>query len=382
MEAYQPTRTTLLRSSLSAVRDLRTKPITLMLPDHSAIRSTYPPLADLCYLDTSSMGLMAESTVRAAQEEHERLMREGSARLFQWMFGGHAEVARTVATNIGGTDQGTALVQSFTVGLAQLAPLLKHRPKVLLIGNDYPTLHAPFALPGFQRVVVPPEADGTISLETVRNSLERERPQLVAISEVQWLTGFRIDLFALAEICRSFGAWSLVDVTQSWCVRPLDVQAVGIDIIGASGYKWPLAGFGNGFMHLSEAVRAELKERNGVDPIAMLNAGHRDPVALTRLQHALERIATIGPQRVADHVSAVCAYAIDRFDAAGITVLQGRRPEHRAGILLLQGEEAQVKRLEQQGVKVAFRGNGIRVGIHFYNSTADIDRLVEMWQDA
>ena len=78
------------------------------------------------------------------------------------------------------------MVQSFTVGLAQLAPLLKHRPKVLLIGHDYPTLHAPFALPGFQRVVVPPEADGTISLDTLRAALERERPQLVAISEVQW----------------------------------------------------------------------------------------------------------------------------------------------------------------------------------------------------
>ena len=63
----------------------------------------------------------------------------------------------------------------------------------LLIGHDYPTLHAPFALPGFQRVVVPPEADGTISLDTVRDVMERERPQLVAISEVQWLTGFRID---------------------------------------------------------------------------------------------------------------------------------------------------------------------------------------------
>ena len=296
------------------------------------------------------------------------------------MSGGNVEVARTVAASISGTVQGIALVQNFTVGLAQLAPLLKHRPKVLLIGNDYPTLHAPFALPGFQRVVVPAETDGTISLDSLRSVLERERPKLVAISEVQWLTGFRIDLFALAELCRAFDAWSVVDITQSWCLVPLDVQAVGIDIIGASGYKWPLAGFGNGFMHLSEAVLAELKKHNNVDPIAMLNAGHRDPVALTRLEHALDRIAAIGPQRIADHVSALGSYAIDQFDDAGITVLQGRRPEHRAGILLLKGEEAQVKRLERQGVKVAFRGNGIRVGIHFYNSTADIDRLVENWE--
>lgn len=349
------------------------------LPDHAIIRGAYPALLEHCYLDTSSMGLMAESTVQAANEEHERLMHEGSARLFQWMFGGNADVARTVAANIGGTEQGTALVQSFTVGLGQLAPLLKHRPKVLLIGHDYPTLHAPFNLPGFQRILVQPEADGTISLDTVRATMERERPQLVAISEVQWLTGFRTDQSAIAELCREFGAWSLVDITQSWCAVPLNVQSAGIDIVGASGYKWPLAGFGNGFMHLSEAVRAELKERNGVDPIAMLNAGHRDPVALARLQDALERIATIGPQRIADHVSALCTYALGRFDAAGITVLNGGDALQRAGILLVQGNEAQVKRLEEQRVRVAFRGKGIRVGIHFYNNEADIDRLLEVW---
>ncbi|WKZ66586.1 MAG: aminotransferase class V-fold PLP-dependent enzyme [Flavobacteriales bacterium] len=354
-------------------------PVPCTLPDHDTLRAAYPAFTELSYLDTSSMGLMAASTVAAAQREHERLMREGSVRFFHWMYGGNTEVARTVAASVGGTEQGTALVQSFTVGLAQLAPLLKHRPKVLLVGHDYPTLHAPFALPGFQRVVMQPEADGTISLDTLRAALERERPQLVAISEVQWLTGFRIELTAVAELCRAFGAWSLVDITQSWCAVPLDVQAVGIDLVGASGYKWPLAGFGNGFMHLSEAVRAELQERNGVDPIAMLNAGHRDPVAVTRLQDALARITAIGPEQIVAHVSALCTYALDRFDAAGITVLHGRQPEQRAGILVLQGDEARVKRLEEQRVKVAYRGKGIRVGIHFYNNVQDIDRLVEVW---
>lgn len=349
------------------------------LSDHASIRADYPALRDITYLDTSSCGLMALSTVHAAREEHERLMREGSARFFHWMADGNAEVARMVAASIGATEEGTTLVPNFTTGMGLLAPMMQHRPKVLLIGSDYPTLQAPFALSGFERIVIPPNTDGSISLDTLRTTMERERPQLLAISHVQWLTGFRIDLSALAALCREFGAWSVIDITQSWCAFPIDVQRAGIDVIGASGYKWPLAGFGNGFMHLSEAVRAELKERNSVDPIALLNAGHRDPVALARLQHALERIAAIGPQHIADHVNALCAYAIDRFDAAGITVINGRDTVHCAGILLLQGDEAQVKRLEEHQVKVAFRGAGIRVGIHFYNNTGDIDRLVEVW---
>lgn len=349
------------------------------LPDHATIRAAYPGFSDVTYLDTSSMGLMARSTVDAAQLEQERLMREGSGRFAHWMTVGTTAVARTVAASIGGTAAGTALVQSFTVGLAQLSRSLHHRPKVLLIGHDYPTLHAPFALPGFQRIVMQPEADGTISLDSLRRTMERERSQLVAISEVQWMTGFRIDLLAVAALCREFGAWSVVDLTQSWCALPFDVQAAGIDIVGASGYKWPLAGFGNGFLHLSEAVRAEITEHTGGDAIAQLNGGHRDPVALTRLSNALQRAAAIGPQRIADHVSALCTYAIDAFDAAGIPVLLGRDPAQRAGIVLLDGDERRVQRLAEHGVRVAFRGAGVRVGIHFYNNTEDIDRLVEVW---
>lgn len=78
-------------------------PASPILTDHSALRAHYRALNALCYLDTSSMGLLAESTMQAADKEHQRLIREGSARLFQWIFGGNADVARTVATNIGGT---------------------------------------------------------------------------------------------------------------------------------------------------------------------------------------------------------------------------------------------------------------------------------------
>ncbi len=50
-------------------------PSPATLPDHGSIRADHPAFTDITYLDTSSMGLMAQSTVHAAQREHERLMR-------------------------------------------------------------------------------------------------------------------------------------------------------------------------------------------------------------------------------------------------------------------------------------------------------------------
>lgn len=344
--------------------------------DPQAIRAEYPGLAPVTYVDTASLGLVARATEEVARMEQERLMEEGSARAVHWHVQGRTEVTGLVATHIGGGAAGTVLVQSFTVGLARLAPLMKHRAKVLLVGGDYPTLHAPFRWNGFDTVDIQPLADGTIPLERLAAALERERPQVVAISHVQWATGFRTDLDALGALCRSYGAWTLVDATQSWCNVPIDLRGTPIDILAASGYKWPLAGMGNGFFHLAEHVREELAERNGFDCVPALSDGHLDPVALVRLGHALERSLALGMDAVASRVRTLCDLAVDRLDSAGVQLLNGRDAASRGGILIIAGGPEQLARMQQSGVQAQVRGAGIRVGFHFYNNEADVERLV------
>lgn len=345
-------------------------------PDWASARADYPGLVHGTYLDSSSMGLMARSTTERAAEEMRLLEEQGSARYGHWHAGGHAAVARVVAEHIGGEAAGLALVQSFTAGLMQLVPLLRHRPKVLLVGGDYPTLHGPFTLHGFTPVPVSPATDGSIALDVLAAALEREKPQLVAISHVQWSTGYRIDLKALAGLCREHDAWSVVDITQSWCSIPVDLRHTPIDILAGSGYKWPLAGFGNGFLHLQANVRDELRERHGVEIVPALTTGHLDPVALVRLEDALLRSMRIGVTAVAERVNGLCDLAIAGLDSAGVRLLNGRDPQHRASILMIEGGQQRLDRLRQAGVQAQLRGAGIRLGIHFYNNEEDVERLV------
>jgi selenocysteine lyase/cysteine desulfurase len=342
----------------------------------AVLRAEYPGLAQGTYVDTSSMGLMARSTTDRAAEEMRLLQEQGSARYGHWHAGGTTEVARVVAAHIGGEPAGLALMQSFTAGLMQLAPLLHHRPKVLLVGGDYPTLHGPFTLHGFTPVPVNPAPDGTFGMNMIAAALEREKPQLVAISHVQWSTGFRIDLKALAELCREHGAWTVVDITQSWCSVPVDLRQAPIDILAGSGYKWPLAGFGNGFVHLSANVRDELRERHGMEIVPALTTGHLDPMALVRLEDALLRSTRIGPEAVAERVRGLCDLAVASLDRIGVRVINGRDPLHRAGILMIEGDQQRLDRMRQAGVQAQLRGAGIRIGIHFYNDEGDVERLV------
>lgn len=345
-------------------------------PDWKALRSDYPGLEGKTYVDTSSCGLIARSTEEAARSEQEALMHEGSSRFIPWNGPRRVGLVSAVAEHIGGSSAGTALMQNFTGGLSRLAPMLKHRPKVLLVEGDYPTLHAPFKWNGFEVVWVKPAADGTIPLELLAATMERERPQLVAISHVQWTTGHMIGLHGLSELCRAHGAWSVLDITQSWCSLPLDLRHTPIDILGASGYKWPLAGFGNGFFHLTEAVRAELTERNGFEPIAALTEGHLDPVSLVRLTDALKRSAAIGTEAVQTRVRQLCDLAIEQLDKAGVRTLSGMDPAVRASILIIEGDEKRLAKMREAGVQAQLRGAGIRIGIHFYNNVEDVERLV------
>lgn len=344
--------------------------------DWQAVRADYPGLVQATYLDTASLGLLARSTADAAIAEQDRLMGSASARFVHWHAEGRAAVGRQVAAHIGGEAAGTVLLPSFTTGMARLAPLLRHRGKVLLVGGDYPTLHAPFRWNGFEAVVLEPLADGSIPLDLLADAVARERPQLVAISHVQWATGHRIDLHALTALCRAHGAWSVVDATQSWCCVPIDLREAPVDILGASGYKWPLAGMGNGFFHLAGHVREELAARNGFDALGALAEGHVDPVALVRLADALERSAGWGAKAVSERVEALCGLAVERLGRAGVQLLSGHHPDTRGGILIIAGGADRLARMQQAGVQAQLRGAGIRVGVHFYNNEADVERLV------
>ncbi|HMN06124.1 MAG TPA: aminotransferase class V-fold PLP-dependent enzyme [Flavobacteriales bacterium] len=346
--------------------------------DWARIRQDYPGLEGKTYLDTSAMGLIAMPTADAGRQAQEEVMLNGSLRGIWWQMEGRQQVGAEVAAHLGGEAAGTVLFQSFTAGLTRLGPMLKHRRKVVLFEGDYPTLHGPFTWNGFEVVMVKTAADGSISLDGLAEVLEREKPGLVAISHVQWLTGYTIDLKAFGELCRKHGAWSVVDVTQSWCLVPIDLRKLSIDIIGSSGYKWPLAGFGNGFFHLTEAVRKELDGRNGFNVVQALGEGHVDPVALARLSHALKRSNSWGVEAAFERVKGLCDRAVEKIQASGVRILNGTDAAHRAGILIIEGDKKRQQYLEQHGCPTQLRGAGLRIGIHFYNNEEEVDRFAEV----
>src|SRR5262249_20588911 len=62
--------------------------------------------------------------------------------------------------------------------------------------------------------------------------------RLLALSFVQYLSGYRSDLAAVGEICRRHGTFFFVDAIQGLGAFPLDVQKSNIHALAADGHKW------------------------------------------------------------------------------------------------------------------------------------------------
>ena len=81
----------------------------------------------------------------------------------------------------------------------------------------------------------------------------------MAVSWVQYSRGWRIDLPALAQLCRDHGALLCVDVIQGLGVIPADLAGWGVDFATADAHKWMLGPSGTGVLYVAEERRDLLR---------------------------------------------------------------------------------------------------------------------------
>ena len=95
-------------------------------------------------------------------------------------------------------------------------------------GRGVPVEPVPVAEPARPRGRSPGRAragGNRVEIDDLRDAMD-DRTRVLAISSVEFASGFRNDLDALGELCRARGVFFFVDAIQSLGVLPLDVQRV------------------------------------------------------------------------------------------------------------------------------------------------------------
>ena len=244
---------------------------------------------------------------------------------------------------------------------------------------------------------------GGPGLDRLAALLADGRVRLVAVSAVEFQTGLRLPIGALAALAHAHGAALFVDAIQACGVVPLDVAAAGVDFLACGAHKW-LGGLeGAGFLYVASHHAAHLRPTlagwlSHEDPVGFLfdgpgllrydrplrrradvvEAGSASMVGLAALRAALGLVTALGVPAIAAHVAAFH----DRFAptalALGFTDLRPADPAGRSGILALRPPAdlplAAVRDgLAARGVVVTAPDGVLRIAPHGFTPLAEAD---------
>ena len=219
----------------------------------SSLRSEFPVLERLSYLNAGSNGPVPRRGAEAARAALARQAEDGRGgrEFFQWAVGLMDELRGRVAEVMRCDSTELALARSTTDGVnVVLSALdLDEGDEVLTSDEEHPGVLAPLAgareRRGIRIRVVPFDSlAGEVRPET----------RLVACSHVSWITGREVDAEALAGA----GAPVLLDGAQALGAVPLDVRALGCDFYAAAGQKWLCGPSGTGYLYVREERVSEL----------------------------------------------------------------------------------------------------------------------------
>lgn len=106
--------------------------------------------------------------------------------------------------------------------------------------------------------VIPNDERGQISVEALRNAID-DRVKLIALTHVPTNSGLVNPAAAVGQVAREAGALYLLDACQSAGQMPLDVKALGCDVLSATGRKFLRAPRGTGLLYVRREVVARLE---------------------------------------------------------------------------------------------------------------------------
>ena len=246
-------------------------------------------------------------------------------------------------------------------------------------------------------------------VEFVETAFERfydcltPRTRLVAISTVNYSTGFRAPIEELSAELHRRGILLYLDGTQSLGALPIDVARVKPDLFSVDAYKWLLSPNGASFMYVSPELRERLPPavigwRSDRNWRRHENLHHGEPQFATEAERyeggmlpfgllyamsaVIEMLQAIGPEHIERRVMDLAGKTREVLRGAGAALLADRGPYYDSPVVTARFEgrdaPAMARELASHKVLVAARHGNLRVSPHFYNNEADLERLGEV----
>jgi len=361
-------------------------------------RREFPVTEKYVYLDHAGVAPLS-LRVKTAIELFLKEATEGGAFHYPKWAEQVAATRQACARLINAAPDEIAFVKSTSHGLSLVANGLDWKPgdNVLVYEKEFPSNLYPWLNLKTRGVEVRtiPSRDNRILIEDIEKLIDA-RTRLLAISSVQFVNGFRVDLKRLGEICRENKVLLCVDAIQSLGLLPMDVKEFNIDFLSADAHKWLLGPEGIGIFYcrkdLAEKLAPPLLGWKSVrnefafehtnlvlkTDALRFEEGSQNLMGILGLGAAIELLAEAGIEKIENNVLCLGDVIIREAEARGFVVLTPKDRAARGGNITFCGsfDPAKVRdTLRGRGILVNVRGGGLRVSPHFYNNETDINKL-------
>lgn len=385
------------------------------LTPHLGSRSLFGGLEPLVYMNHAGISPPSILVKKAVTSWLTDCGKRGAAAFPVW--GAQRDRLRgKVARMIGAPSaQNIALTQNTTRGISDVALTLDWQPgdEVILFSGEFPSNVTPWqrAAEAFGARVVMLDGrrwldDEEGLLASVKEALSGGRVKILAVSAVQFQTGFRVPLRALSDLCHAHGALLFADAVQAFGMVPIDVVAEGVDFAAAGAHKWMMGCEGAAILYATREAAERLvprvagwlsheealtflfegpgllrHDRPLRRDIRFLEGGNLSAMGFAALEASLDAIDRLGLKNVFEHVQKVNDAIEGPAIELGYRSVRSANPARRSGSLCFLPPEgrdviALYAEIARQGVACATPDGFLRFSPHWPNAIDEADQVV------
>jgi selenocysteine lyase/cysteine desulfurase len=313
-----------------------------------------------------------------------------------------AQTRKLAAELVGGCEDEVAFIRNTSDGVSLVASgyPFAEGDEVVINDLEFPSNVYPWLNLRSKGVTVRTvkSVDGRVTPDMIAREVTA-KTKIVAISTVQYATGYRADLAALGQMARDSGFLLFVDAIQSLGALPMDVKKYGVDFLSCGGHKWLCAPEGIGvfycakerldLLRLTRAGWNTVKDEHNFAKIdftpkpsaGRFEEGTPNLFGIYGLCESLKTVMSYGMERNEAHILSLTGLLAEGLRSRGYAIASPMGEGERSGILIFTAKDKNnnaqiVKRLNSAGILVMERGAGIRVAPHFFNTAQDIQKLL------
>lgn len=370
---------------------------------NDAIRAQFPATQNYTYLNSAAVSPIPVAAGEAVGRQLADVAMHGSLHFNDWVDTKNRSrdlVAQMLKVR---SDQ-VAFLRNTSDGFASIASGINWQKddNIVSFANEFPSNFYPWRRIRDEFGVelrLAAEQNGRVDTDELVGLID-SNTKIVALSAVQYASGFRADLERIGKAARNADALFCVDIIQGLGALPYDLPAQYVDTACGASHKWLCAPEGCGILYLSDRARERVTPTlvgwiSVDDPWNFANREQQfKPTALAwesgtgsaalfyGLEQSLKLLTETGAERIESHLANLTDSLCDSLTGREYEIISSRLPGEKSQIVCIKHRGGLTSNqlaatLEQQNVIVSPRGDRLRIAPHFYNNSEDIERLIE-----